>query len=155
MCAWFKIGGRNQGSLIRPLLKVLNFWINIASLAQSMKGSLLLTVSSTWPLKSATVCPCWVKYSPGGSVWTFRFLPFLPTLPAVLNLCMTKTKCNLTLLTSLTNITYPPLFKLISNCAIQILPFLPTLPAVLNLGMTKTKFNLTLLTFLTNNTSCP
>ena len=53
------------------------------------------------------------------------FLPFLPTLPAVLNLCMAEKKCNLTLLTFLTNITkitHPLLFRLISNCLIHILP---------------------------------
>ena len=78
MCAWFgrklvgKLGFFVQASLFRPLLKVLNFWINIASLALRKKESLLLTFLSTWPLKSATLRPCRVKCSPEGSVWTSR-----------------------------------------------------------------------------------
>ena len=40
---------------------------------------------------------------------------------------MADKKSNLTLLTFLTNIAYPPLWKLISNFGLQILPFVPFL----------------------------
>ena len=91
---------------------------------------------------------------------TLTFLPFLPILPAVPNFCIIK-KCNLSLLTFLTNITHPPLFKLISNCVIQnyFLTYLTNINSSPNFLLDKkneeTICNLSILTFLTNITYPP